>query len=41
MHCGARLVSPVADRDWGDRVGYVADPDGHVIALAQYIKTGG
>jgi len=41
MHCGARLVSPVADRDWGDRVGYVADPDGHVVALAQSIKTGG
>jgi len=33
--CGAKMVSEVADRDWGDRVGYVADPDGHVIAFAQ------
>lgn len=35
MKCGALLVSEPADRDWGDRVGYVADPDGHVIAFAQ------
>lgn len=40
MQCGARLVSPVADRDWGDRVGYVSDPDGHVIALAQRVGVG-
>ncbi len=32
---GATPVSAVADRDWGDRAGYVADPDGHVIAFAQ------
>lgn len=29
-----RPVSPAADRDWGHRVAYFADPDGHVIALA-------
>lgn len=34
-NAGAREVSPPADRDWGDRVGYVADPDGHVIAFAK------
>jgi lactoylglutathione lyase len=33
--CGAKLVNEIADRDWGDRVGYVADPDGHVIAFAK------
>lgn len=32
---GGRLVSAAADRDWGHRVAYFADPDGHVIALAQ------
>ena len=32
---GGRLLSPVAERDWGDTVGYGADPDGHVLALAR------
>lgn len=32
---GARLISPVEDRDWGDKVCYFADPDGHIIAFAQ------
>ncbi len=32
---GALIVSEAADRDWGHRVAYFADPDGHVIALAQ------
>lgn len=31
---GARALSPVTPRDWGERVGYVADPDGHVVAFA-------
>lgn len=35
---GALEVSPVADRDWGDRVAYFADPDGHVIALAKVVE---
>ncbi|MCC6753140.1 MAG: lactoylglutathione lyase [Saprospiraceae bacterium] len=34
VSCGAALVQGAQDRDWGDRVGYVADPDGHIIALA-------
>ncbi len=29
-----RLLSPFLQRDWGARVAYVADPDGHVLALA-------
>ncbi len=32
---GAKLISPIADRDWGDRVCYFADLDGHIIAFAQ------
>lgn len=31
---GAMEVQAAADRDWGHRVSYHADPDGHVIALA-------
>jgi len=32
---GARDLSPVLARDWGDRAGYVLDLDSHVLALAQ------
>lgn len=35
---GARPVDAVADRDWGHRVVYFADPDGHVIALAKALR---
>lgn len=35
---GAKLISPILDRDWGDRVCYFADPDGHIIAFAEKIK---
>lgn len=35
VNAGALEVDAVADRDWGDRVGYVADSDGHIIAFAQ------
>ncbi len=31
---GARPLSPMAARGWGDRVGYCQDPDGHVLAFA-------
>jgi uncharacterized protein len=34
VDAGARVLSAIAERDWGDRVGYVADPDGHVIGFA-------
>lgn len=32
---GGRELTPPSVRLWGDRVGYVADPDGYVVALAQ------
>lgn len=31
---GAKAMNPVSERDWGDKVGYLADPDGHIIAFA-------
>lgn len=34
IRAGAKVVSEIAERNWGDRVGYLADLDGHVVALA-------
>lgn len=36
---GAILISPVADREWGDRVCYFADADGHIIAFAEKMNS--
>jgi predicted enzyme related to lactoylglutathione lyase len=33
---GARVLSPMALRDWGDVAAYFADPDGNVIVVASY-----
>jgi uncharacterized glyoxalase superfamily protein PhnB len=35
---GAKLISPIEDRDWGDSVCYFADLDGHIIAFAEKIN---
>lgn len=35
VKAGARLISPLEDRDWGDRACYFADRDGHIIAFAE------
>ena len=35
IQSGAKEISPVQERTWGDMVGYVLDFDGHVIAFAQ------
>jgi len=32
---GAKELSPLQLRDWGDEVVYLADPDSHVIAFAR------
>lgn len=32
---GARLLSPLMARDWGDDACYVTDLDGHVVAFAR------
>lgn len=34
LAAGARELSPPLPRDWGSRVGYCLDPDGHVLAVA-------
>ena len=38
IECGANLVSPLLSRDWGHRVCYFSDPDGHVVAFAEEIR---
>jgi predicted enzyme related to lactoylglutathione lyase len=35
LTAGARILSPLLWRAWGDNVAYVADPDGNVVALAK------
>lgn len=34
----AKSVSEIQNRDWGDKVCYFADPDGHIIAFAEKIS---
>ena len=36
---GARLLSPAAQRDWGDEAAYFADPDGNVLVVARPVGT--
>lgn len=38
VKAGAKEISNIQDRDWGDRVGYLADFDGHIIAFAKRMK---
>lgn len=35
LDTGARELSPLTARDWGDRAAYCLDPDGHVLACAE------
>ncbi|HEY9082633.1 MAG TPA: VOC family protein [Vicingaceae bacterium] len=35
IQLGAKLISLIQQRDWGDNAGYIADTDGHVIAFAE------
>lgn len=34
---GATIIQPIEEKDWGDRVCYLSDLDGHIIALAEKI----
>lgn len=34
---GAKLISPIEERNWGDTACYFADPDGHIFAFAKKI----
>ncbi|MDH4471189.1 MAG: lactoylglutathione lyase [Fluviicola sp.] len=38
LKIGAKLISPIEDRDWGDKVCYFADIDGHIIAFAEKLN---
>jgi uncharacterized glyoxalase superfamily protein PhnB len=38
LDSGALEVSKIQQRNWGHRVGYVVDRDGHIIAFAKEIK---
>lgn len=35
VEAGANKISQAELRDWGDKVAYCADPDGHIIAFAE------
>ena len=35
LAAGARELSPLQARDWGDAAAYSLDPDGHVLAFAR------
>lgn len=37
ISAGAKIISAPKNRDWGDRVAYVMDPDAHVLAFAKKI----
>lgn len=41
LACGARLVSPLALRNWGDQAVYLSDFDGHIIAFARKLSQNG
>jgi uncharacterized glyoxalase superfamily protein PhnB len=34
LNAGAELISTVQPRNWGHKVGYCSDPDGHILAWA-------
>ena len=38
LSLGAKKVNEIQNRDWGDKVGYVSDFDGNIIAFAQRDK---
>jgi len=38
LAAGARELSALAARDWGERVAYSLDPDGHVLAFAEAVS---
>ncbi len=31
---GAKEISPILKRNWGDTAGYISDPDNHIIAFS-------
>jgi len=39
LAAGAIELTGLEDRDWGHRAAYSLDPDGHVLAFAEEIRT--
>jgi uncharacterized glyoxalase superfamily protein PhnB len=37
VNCGAKIISIIQDRDWGDKACYFSDIDGHIIAFASSV----
>ena len=37
LAAGAKGLSPLTVRDWGDEAAYCADPDGHILAFARKV----
>ncbi len=35
IKCGAKLISPITEMNWGDKACYFSDPDGHILAFAE------
>jgi uncharacterized glyoxalase superfamily protein PhnB len=35
VSAGANEISPMEKRNWGDTAGYIADMDGHIIAIVE------
>ncbi|MFA7687119.1 MAG: VOC family protein [Moheibacter sp.] len=39
LHTGAKPISPIEERNWGDSVCYFADLDGHILAFAKSLNS--
>ncbi len=37
IELGGKEISKLQNRDWGDKVGYISDLDGHILAFAEKI----
>lgn len=38
LEAGGKIISEFSPRDWGDKVAYISDLDGHIIAFAEKNK---
>ncbi len=38
IELGGKEISKLQNRDWGNRVGYISDLDGHILAVAKTIS---
>ncbi|BDD10817.1 hypothetical protein FUAX_32490 [Fulvitalea axinellae] len=36
---GGNKIDDLKDRDWGDKVGYISDIDGHIIAFCESVSS--